>query len=156
MPWDDIGRINQPIVDRAWRRVLREWLRWDGARIDSWLEVFGPEIRDEVASFFYHDPIMTFIVGLFIVDEVADRLRTQQSMKAPHELMALDRRLLQVFEGSAADRSVWDDDFDWPQARKRIDAILAEFGTSLPGPEVVTALERRCRERPLTAKVSLA
>jgi hypothetical protein len=145
MSWHDLGQYNKPIVDRAWRTVLGEWLRWDQSRIDSWMRLWDPELRDEGNPFFYHDEVMRFVVGLFIADDVAERLRSHPCATAPHGLEALQRELVGVFEGRPD--SVWREDFNWPSARRTVDALLARHGTSVPPPEVETAFERRIRAR---------
>ena len=106
MAWHDFGQHNKPVVDRAWRKVLGEWLHWDPSRIESWMRLWDPELRDEGNSFFYHDPVMRFVVGLFVVDDVAKDLQSKRSATAPHDLMALTRELEGVFEDrpSHADR----------------------------------------------------
>lgn len=148
MAWHDVGQHNKPVIDRAWRKVLGEWLQWDQSRIDSWMQLWDPELRDEGNPFFYHDPVMRFVVGLFVADDVAEQSRSQENATAPHGLMALTRELENVFEERPDHASVWSDDFDWPLARRTVDAVLAQHATSLPPPVVETAFERRIRERP--------
>jgi hypothetical protein len=154
MAWHDLGQYNKPVVDRAWRKVLREWLCWDQSRIESWMRLWDPELRDEGNPFFYHDPVMRFVVGLFIADDVANALQLKRSVTAPHELMALTRELESVFEERPSHTSVWSDEFDWPLARRTVDALLAQRGTATPSPALVTEFERRIRELPLTSRCS--
>lgn len=147
MGWNDVGKYNKPVVERVWRRVLKEWLQWDADRIDSWLLAWEPELRDEGNAFFYHDPITSDIVQLFLEDAVADRLRRQRTSHAPDDLMALTWRLEQVFEPGAQDGSVWEETFDWELARRQVDTLLNEVGAAIPAPASVSEYERRCREQ---------
>src|SRR5262249_35026387 len=145
--WEDIGKRSKPIVERAWRTVLSDWLNWDMSRIESWLKLWEPDLRDEGGSWFYHDNVMRNVVGLLITDDVADRLRKQRSVKFPHDLMALEVELERLFDERPEHCSVWSDSFDWVGARRAVDACLARYGTSMPTSDNVTAFERRVRER---------
>jgi hypothetical protein len=145
--WEDIGKQNKPIVERAWRRVLADWLNWDTSRIESWLKLWEPDLRDEGDGWFYHDNVMRNVVGLLITDDIADRLREQRSVKAPHELMAIEIELESLFSERPDRCSVWSDDFDWSEARRAADGCLARYGTSMAASDNVTAFERRIRER---------
>jgi hypothetical protein len=132
----------------AWRPILMGWLGWSCTRFDRWVTRWDIDLNDEGDGWFYHEDELYWILQLLVPDNLAIRLREQRTRRMYNDLAEL---LFEELHPAIMGRPQLEDwgtpRYDWDGAKKRVEEILAQYGTTLPSGDSVTSYERRILDK---------
>ncbi len=117
---------NRPYYEGVWRGVLGNWLRWPEERIERFIRSYDADLDDRGNVWFYREDAIWYVTRFLIPRQLARRL-------APKSYNQLDGAMASAIgTGLEMERNPA---FDWEAARERVEAVLAAYGESLPGPD---------------------
>jgi hypothetical protein len=143
----------------TWKRALAAILGWDDDRVVRWASQYAEGLKGE-DPWFYRETSIFYIAPLLITERLRKRLKLKQLSKLERDLqmaiefgattMPADLALLkdtlpffewlpkfEEFRKSAVEKALWfsegcADVFDWESAKKRVQAVLEQYGEVLP------------------------
>ena len=127
----------------VWRHILGGWLHWPEERVQRFIERWRDELTAPELSMdsqmFFHDTPIEFVS--YLLQPAALRKRDIGPDDDPVEVTHKIEHA--VNQGYAYDS----EHYDWDAARRRVEAVLAEYGASLPTPDDLTWYEEEQRQR---------
>jgi|ERR1041385_952471 hypothetical protein len=107
----------------AWRKIVPTFLGWSDEKVLSWAEKWKDDMNDPGAGFYNRTPI-EYVVPLFIPETLKARLSISEAYNLRHRIQgAVD---------SGDSFIARKPNFDCEAARERVEAILREYGATLP------------------------
>ncbi len=119
-----------------WHRVLGGWLSWPEPRVDTFANRMRPFIEPEMLS--DRTPIF-YLAHVLLPPSLRQRFEGKERITAQKEVEAAvvqhdpDAHLLATY--------------DWKAARERVEAVLAQYGASLPRPDDLAWYEENQPEK---------
>lgn len=127
----------------VWRHVLGDWLHWPEQRIQRYIDLWDHELTAPEVSIdsqlFFHDTPIEYVSRL--LQPPALRRRYIGPEDDPVEI---DHKIEHAVNQDYAYDS---QHYDWDAARRRVEAVLAEYGASLPVPEDLAPYEQGQQRR---------
>ncbi len=127
----------------VWRRVLGGWLKWPEDRILRFITMWedhltAPEQSVSWGVFFHDSPI-----------EYVSRLLQPPALRKRYigpddDPVEIDHKIEHAVN---QDYHYDSERYDWDTARRRVEAVLAEYGASLPTPEDLAPHEEDDKQR---------
>jgi hypothetical protein len=128
----------------AWRSILIGWLGWSPDRFDRWVARWDVDLNDAGDGWFYHEDELYWILQLLVPDDLAFRLQQQRTRRMHNDLAdVLFGEVRPAIMGGPRQVTWRTPEYDWGTAKKRVEDVLASYGTTLPSAEYVTSYERR-------------
>lgn len=116
----------------VWRQLLCGWLGWPAERFNAFVSRWEAELSGSGNGLFYHNDELYYVLRFLVPDELAEQLSQQRTGRHYNDLAALQSALGDAITGRPVSPSWGTPDFDWPSARKRVEAVLARYGACLP------------------------
>lgn len=123
MKLEDLKNDEATHYVKTWILAMRDILNWPESRTLEWSERWLCDLNDPDSMFYNRTPTY-YLLPAIIPARLIKRLPSDQ-------LPVLRQDILKTIEqgDTFCDRKP---DFDWNLARQRIEALLAEYGESLP------------------------
>jgi hypothetical protein len=131
----------------TWRWILVGWLHWPEARFAAWVSCWQEKLNtneDGWRDWFYHEDELHYVLPLLVPLDLAERLSRQRTRRMYNDLAELMFEELHPAIMGCPRKKDWGmPEYDWDAAKKRVEEILAKYGTALPSADHVTSYERR-------------
>lgn len=135
---------NRPYYLATWRSILVGWLGWSPDRFDRWVSRWDADLNDEGDGWFYHEDELYWILQLLVPDNLARRLEQRRTRRMYNDLAELlFEELSPAIMGGSQKVNWGTPEYDWLAAKKRVEEVLAKYGSALPSADHVTSYERR-------------
>jgi hypothetical protein len=126
----------------VWRRILAGWLGWPEPRIQRFIEVWrdqltAPELST-TSKLFFHDSPIEYLSRLLQPSLLRKRVITSED-----DPVEIDHKIEHAVN---QDYHYDSETYDWAAARRRVEAVLAEYGASLARPEDLAPHEEGNRQ----------
>lgn len=115
----------------VWRRILEGWLHWPEARIQRFIarweeELTAPEPSVD-SQLFFHDTPIEYVSSLLQPPSLRAR-----PIGPEDDPVEIEHKIERAVNQDYACNS---NQYDWDAARRRVEAVLAEYGAVLPTPD---------------------
>lgn len=115
----------------VWRRILEGWLGWQEPRVQRFIERWEEELTAPESSMdsqmFFHDSPIEYVSHLLQPPSLRNR-----PIGPDDDPVEIEHKIEHAVNQDYACNS---DQYDWEAARRRVEAVLAEYGASLPTPD---------------------
>jgi hypothetical protein len=119
---------NKPRYIRVWRNVLADWLGWSDKRVAKFISGWEADL-DGRGGLVYHENAIHWVVGRLISKRLEQKLKAA-SPQDSRAVLRFSWRLADAIQSQSTGNPE-NDDFDWEAARRRVDAVLSEYGEKL-------------------------
>ena len=119
----------KPRYLRVWSNILAVFLGWPTEEIEKWSSKWEDGLNNATPEFkgwFYHEAAEYYVIPLLIPDTLRRRLSQPPSTETGWP----ERLQWAITQGDS--RIEFADGHDWHAAKARVDAVLLDYGESLP------------------------
>ena len=115
---------------RWWSIALAELLSWSDAQVSEWIEKRRVHFTTSSSIMALRTQTPAYYI---VADLIPEMLRVELGVKTTESYVQFTGRVRRAIEGNRSLAFYNDAATDWVSCRDRVNAVLGEFGYSLPG-----------------------